>query len=135
MSYLIILYIARVGSGYGENFPDPAKRSGSDRTRIRNPGSNVGTRLLKRPSVHIAITKIKVLTKTVLKKMSQHCRFHLEVGQLRLEIFWLVYSCKCTEKVWVNSQHFCNFNPLPHGGILSPTPLHRATIDPAKRRL
>ena len=27
------------------------------------------------------------------------------------------------------------FNPFPHGGILSPTPLHRATIDRAKRQL
>ena len=32
---------------------------------------------------------------------------------------------------------YCPFqiNPFPHGGILSPTPLHRATIDRAKRRL
>ena len=29
----------------------------------------------------------------------------------------------------------CYFNPLPHGGILTPTPRRRVTIDQAKRRL
>jgi len=40
---VIQLHIAREGSGSGGKFPDPdpAKRSGSDRIRIRNPGHSL----------------------------------------------------------------------------------------------